>query len=103
MNTHIDDFIDKGLSKKNEAYARWMFNHFRLPANLKYDFNEFMEKHKLFCKFEGEVYRVTGASRIGDVWLTQDFTQDTGYQKRVSVDHCTEWSDKISTSVGITK
>lgn len=92
---HIDDFIDYGLDKKNEpneVYARWMFSHFRLPAVCKYDFDQFMSQHKLFCVYNGVKYRVTGASRLGDVWLTTNFDQDAGYTERVDVESCSEWS-----------
>ena len=90
---HVDEFIDRGINRKceDEKYARWMLNHFRLPARLSFDFDRFMELHKLFCDFDGERYRVTGASSLGDVWLTKDFNQRTGYQKRVDVDEISNW------------
>lgn len=93
---HVDDFIDDSLgtlNDKNAQYARWMFNHFRLPASLRYDFDKFMKDYKLFCTYKNKKYRVTGASRLGDVWLNKDFTADHGYNLRVSVDQCSEWSD----------
>ncbi|CAL9958017.1 hypothetical protein VPHD148_0029 [Vibrio phage D148] len=95
---HIDRFIDFGTSitkrgrEENEDYARWMFNHWRLPAITRMAFEPFMKEHKLFCEYEGEKYRVTGASRLGDVWITQNFEQDCGYQKRVLVEECSKWS-----------
>ena len=88
--THVDDFIDSISSE--DKYARWVLNHFRLPASLKMLFNEFMEPHKLFCTYEGKRYRCTGASRLGDVWLAEDFNRDTGYDLRVDVSKCSEWS-----------
>lgn len=93
---HVDDFIDYGSMKgegnpKNEKYARWVLNHFRLSAICKNDFDEFMKDHKLFCQFRGKQYRVTGASRLGDVWLTKDFNQSVGYQDRVYVNECYGW------------
>ena len=36
--------------------------------------------------------RCTGASRLGDVWLTSDFNQEMGYEKRVDVEECSNWS-----------
>jgi len=90
---HIDEFIDFGLKRTiDEKYARWVLNHFRLSANLKYEFNEFMKDYKLFCYYRGDKYRVTGASRLGDVWLTKDFNQDTGYTHRVLVNEIASWS-----------
>jgi len=93
---HIDEFIDFGIDRKdpleNEEYARWVLNHFRLSANLKYTFNQFMKDNKLFCTYKDEKYRVTGASRLGDIWLTKDFNQNIGYQARVDVELCSNWS-----------
>lgn len=94
--THIDDYIDNRyiLKDKQEEltpYARWMFNHFRLPAAMRWDFDPFMEEHKLFCEYKGVKYRVVGASRLGDVWLTLKF-ESTQYQERVAVDDCSKWS-----------
>lgn len=96
---HIDHFIDYGTSRtkeipKNEAYARWMFNHFRLPATQQMAFDQFMSGYKLFCTYEGKKYRVTGASRLGDVWLTSNFNRDSGYELRVELEECSGWDDK---------
>ena len=89
---HVDTFIDDSYGE-NE-YARWVLNYFRLPAVLKNDFWEFMEEHKLFCTYNDQRMRCTGASRLGDVWLTSNFKRDTGYDARVDVGECTEWSDR---------
>ncbi|EKD89705.1 MAG: hypothetical protein ACD_33C00004G0005 [uncultured bacterium] len=91
---HIDDFIDNNYRK--DCYARWIFNHFRLPAVLKMDFDQFMKDHKLFCIYQNEQYRCTGASRMGDVWLTKNFNQETGYQLRVKVTDCSNWSPELN-------
>jgi len=88
--THVDDFIDSGFGKNK--YARWVLNYFRLPAALKMDFAEFMAPHKLFCTYEGKRYRCTGASRLGDVWLAKNLNRDTGYDLRVDVAKCSDWS-----------
>jgi hypothetical protein len=90
MKLHVDDFIDTHFTK--EPYARWVLNHFRLPAALKNDFEKFMKEHKLFCMYEGKKYRVTGASRLGDIWLSEDFNKDHGYNKRVDAANCSGWS-----------
>ncbi len=95
---HVDDFIDMGIlsergrEDRNTAYARWVLAQFRFPATLRMSVDEFVLQHKLFCEFEGKQYRVTGASRMGDIWLTSKFNQDTGYEKRVSVSDCGHWS-----------
>lgn len=98
---HVDEFIDYGTSivaskrSLNEDYARWVLCHFRMPATLKMDFKEFMKDNKLFCDYKNESYRVTGASRLGDVWLSKDFEQTVGYQLRVDIEDCSNWSKEL--------
>ena len=94
LGTHVDNWIDDPFPIHDEAvnYAKWFLNYKRMPAASQMKFYEFMKDHKLFCMYEGEQYRVTGASRMGDVYLTKDFGRDAGYDKRVSVDKCSQWS-----------
>lgn len=97
IGTHVDDFIDYGSSRRdpppNEDYARWVLNHFRLSASMKYSFDKFMVNHKLYCEYEGAQWRVTGASRLGDIWLLGDFSRSNGYDLRVCVDDCSSWAE----------
>lgn len=85
---HVDEFIERD----KHHYAAWVFNHFRLPAILKMRFAPFMAKYKLFCTYAETRYRVTGASRFGDIWLAEDFNEDTSYDLRVDVGACSNWS-----------
>jgi len=87
---HVDEFID---DHKQDAYARWVLLHFRHPAEMQLAFGPFMKERKLFCTFESKRYRVTGASRFGDVWLTSDFELEWGYEHRVAILECLEWGD----------
>ncbi len=91
---HVDEFIEFGTRNDEpmEVYARWFLHHKRLPAILIFDFEEFTKGLKLFCYMGSNQYRVTGASRLGDVWLHKDFTKDHGYTERVSIDDCSRWS-----------
>ena len=84
----MDDFIE---DRAGDAYARWMFAHFRLPAALRLAFDPFMEGRRLFCTWQGRRFRVTGASRLGDVWLAEDLSRDTGYDHRVDLEECSGW------------
>jgi len=90
---HVDDFIDDPTT---DVYASWVLNYFRLPAILKVKFKAMMGEHRLYCSVAGNAradrFRVTGASRIGDVFVVQDFEQETGYDHRVSVNDCMGWS-----------
>lgn len=93
---HVDDFIFKHRSKSDEEkYAKFVLNYFRMPATLLSDFYPWMKQFKLFCSYNGERYQVTGASRLGDVWLASDPEQKTGYEKRVNINECSEWSNKM--------
>lgn len=91
--TSVDSFIDFNRSRDPAVvYARWFFMLQRLPATLKYSFSTQLHDYRLFCIYEGKKYRVTGASRLGDVWLTSNFDQDTGYELRVLLSDCHRWS-----------
>ncbi len=87
---HVDDFIDGHHGK--DKYARWWFSLFRLPAVLKLDFAEWTSQYKLYCDYQGKRYRVTGCSRMGDVWLHADLQYEgSSYQMRVDVAQCSAW------------
>ncbi len=97
--THVDDFVAGYAGTEipemgDIDYARWMLMHFRLPAVMQHSFFKFISGKKLFCTYENKRYRCTGASRLGDVWLAEDFNRDLGYDKRVDVILCSAWSDK---------
>lgn len=92
---HIDEWITHPYSKnEGERYAKFVFWYFRYPAWAHMEFHQWMKQFQLFCTYEGIRYRVTGASRMGDIWLTTNFSKETGYEKRVDVEQCSEWSDK---------
>jgi hypothetical protein len=82
---HVDDFIDDPTT---DRYAAAWFESFRRPA---IDKLRKPDERKLFATYGGRRYRVTGCSRMGDVWLSADFNRDVGYEKRVDVDACSKW------------
>jgi len=97
--TDVHAFIayGSGFDKQvpNEKYARWVLNHYTLSAMCKLDFNEFMEGNLLFGMYEGKKYRITGASRLGDVWLHSELDPAKAkafYEKRVCVDDISDWT-----------
>jgi hypothetical protein len=102
--THVDDFID-GLSEW--YYARWFFALHRFPAALAGAFAPWINKYELYCTHTGTRWRVTGASRLGDIYLKIPSDAPPGvsefgdgwvgpyYDKRdVYVNECTDWSEK---------
>jgi hypothetical protein len=96
---HVDDWVrgDMGFDDKPDdgdaMYARWLMLHWRLPAYMKNHFARFIADKKLFCTYELLRYRCIGGSRMGDVWLTTKFENETGYELRVDVSRCKAWSD----------
>jgi hypothetical protein len=92
---HVDDFVDDiAKGSRPERYARFWLFHARLSAVLKNQFREFPGGAKLFCDYQGKRYRVTGASRLGDVWLAENHNRDIGYDLRVDVDSCSNWGEE---------
>lgn len=94
---HVDDFIDEPSGTPGERYAKFFFAMFRWPALLKATLREQLKPFKLYCTWGGipggqTRFRVTGCSRMGDVWLSNDFDRGCGYDHRVDVDECSEWS-----------
>lgn len=87
---HVDDFID---DSETDVYASWFLNMKRLPATLQFKFHSIIGQYSLYCDYRGERYRVTGASRMGDVWVTKDFNQSSGYQDRVDIAECDNFSN----------
>ncbi len=91
--THVDDWLaTPSWESEGENYAKFFLDHARRPAWMKVAFAPWMKQHRLFCTYEGKRYRCTGASRLGDVWLTENFAHEAGYEKRVDVAKCSEWS-----------
>lgn len=76
---HVDEFIQG----PGNAYARLWFRIFRRPEVDKAD--RIHEEFKLFATYENERFRVTGCSRLGDVWLNSDLDANFGYTLRVNV------------------
>ncbi len=87
---HIDDWIELPPANDQEKLVKEWFDHFRRPAIQK-DY-KWLAARKVFCIFEGKRMRCTGASRMGDVWLTYNLVKDFGYDRRVDVAGCSDWT-----------
>lgn len=85
---HVDDFIDDPSS---DAYAASFFESFRRPA---WDKLKEPDDRKLFATWKCRRWRVTGCSRLGDVWLAPVDYEGCSYKHRVNVDDCSDWSAK---------
>ncbi len=92
---HIDEWIDRVDDvPEEENYPTFFFMLYRLNEVLKERWRPIIEKYKLFCTYKNKRYRVTGCSRLGDVWLDNNFNATHGYKHRVDVLECSNWSDK---------
>lgn len=90
---HVDEFID---DPKSDRYAASWFESFRRPAIVK---AREPDKRLLFATYEGTRHKVTGCSRMGDVWLHSNLNYDgMSYEKRVNVDQCSGWSASADSS-----
>lgn len=92
--THVYDWIEQATCSEdeNERYAAFFLHHKTLSATFQTAFRPYVKEYKLFCTYGGKRYRVTGASRFGDVWLIADIEKDQGYSIRVNIDNCSQWS-----------
>lgn len=82
---HCDDYADDPTTPES---LRAFLDRARAPAHGLLQPEPFPT---LFADLEGTTYRVTMASRMGDVGITRDFAQDTGYQQRVWLEHLTNF------------
>lgn len=87
---HVDDFIWKMYL--TDRYARFVLMMLRLPAPLQIDWREQISENPLYATCNGRRWRVTMASRFGDIGLHEDLDADSGYDIRVNVAMCSEWS-----------
>lgn len=85
---HCDDYID---DPKEPEVLRKFLERARSPAHGRTSPDPYP---KLFADYEGQTYRVTMASRFGDVGITKDLTEEYGNQKRVAVAHLTNFREK---------
>lgn len=92
--THIDDWLDEMHAKEgltaDEVYAKDWLEYFRKPAVEKKQ--SWLDERPLFCTYkDGKRYRCIGCSRLGDVWLAEDFSKTHGYDLRIDVTDCKDW------------
>jgi len=92
---HIDEWIKDriyGECKEEEKYAVAFFFLKGMDAVSNCTIEPIMKEHELFCVYKGNTYRVTGCSTMGDIWLRGDYDIDHGYDHRVDIDDCTNWT-----------
>ena len=94
---HIDDWLYERHANpptaEGEKRALEWLEHFRRPA-VKQD-HKWLAANPLFCTYKGKRYRCIGCSRLGDVWLTEHFERENGYDLRIDVADCSEWGATV--------
>lgn len=85
---HCDDYIDDPTAS---TPLRNYLTRARMPAHGALVKGPFPE---LYANYEGKRIRVVMASRFGDVGITSYLKNDYGYEKRVSVEVLSDFSDK---------
>jgi len=91
--THIDNWLDEPPRNEPERLAKEWLEHYRRPA-VDVD-HKWLSDRVLSCEYKEKRYRCIGASRLGDVWLTKDFSREYGYDLRVDVSECSKWELEI--------
>lgn len=96
---HIDDFLDDPMIQFKHPelrYVNFVLSHTRKSASEKGMHAPWMRQFQLFADYEGKTYQVTGASRLGDVFLSEDFKIDAQWSSRVPPDFrkFSNWRDK---------
>jgi hypothetical protein len=93
--THVDDWLDEPATDETQRLVKEWLEHFRRPA-VKKDY-QWLRDRIVTCDYEGKRMRCIGCSRLGDVWLTFDFSRENGYDMRIDVTKCSNWEVKART------
>ena len=89
---HIYEWLDTEKTDENEKKV-FEFLDFRTREEYWQMKNKHLApKFDVFCIYENKKYKITGASRMGDVWLSKDFNRELGYDLRVDIDNCSTFS-----------
>lgn len=95
---HIHEWLDENEGKLEDPTMKqvWKFLDFKTRSAIHQHVEnpDGVKGLSIFCEFQGEKHRVTGASRLGDIWLVTDFSRDTGHNKRVDIDDCDNFEFK---------
>lgn len=89
-NIHIYDWLDLPAKDDNEAAAKKWLNAFTLPAINRDE--KWLEKFRCSAVWSrnGKRMHVSGASRMGDVWLRNE-RSSAFYDHRVAVEELSDW------------
>lgn len=89
---HVYDWLDLPPANDMERDAKEWLNNYCKPAYTKYKegIDKWLERYRVTVEWKGKRYVCSGASRMGDVWLkTED--SDNYYNHRVLVEELSDW------------
>lgn len=89
---HCEDYIH---DNNYPICLRYFILFHRVPAIDKFVIEEMYGRPSLFAKYKDIYVRVTMASRFGDVGITSKLDMDQTYEKRVYIEHLSEFTDKL--------
>ena len=91
---HIYGWLDKfpyGSFTEEEAKVYEFLDFRTRPACYQYENKDKLKGLQVFCVFNDVKNRIVGASRLGDVWLTENLESEK-YDKRVDIEQCSDFS-----------
>lgn len=90
--THIYDWLEEEGTTAAEKKVKEFLDFRTRPAVYQMENRDKIKGLSVFCEYESIKYKITGASRMGDVWLAKNFERESGYDKRVMIDECSNFS-----------
>lgn len=90
---HVFDWLAYPPANDSERDAKEWLGKFMKPAYDKHTMgiNDWLAKYILSVEWQGKRYVCSGASRMGDVWLRDDGSQQF-YDHRVNVEELSNWN-----------
>lgn len=90
----LDDVFGLQLTE-DEVGARMFLELMLLPAVKYYAYKPMLDRMLVLCAYKGEVYRCTGASTMGSIYLSNpDVVEVCGYDICVLPEECSDWRFK---------
>ena len=89
---HIYDWLDEEKTDLAELKVQEYLDFRTRAAVYQMENKEKIYGLFVYCEYKGIKYRITGASRLGDIWLAKNLERESGYDIRVMIEDCSEFS-----------
>lgn len=89
---HIYDWLDEEKTDLAELKVQEFLDFRTRDAVYQMENRDKINGLTVFCEYKGTKYKITGASRLGDIWLDKNFKRESGYDLRVMIEDCSEFS-----------